>query len=432
MERSVTNLGQSAGVFTAGQFACAPPKLPNKNWHDLPAVELECRWVDDLDELVSLLPSWKRLGECCLCPNVFYEPQLFIPAWKHLRQGNVRVAVVQASERAQPGAPKVLCGMLPLEISRTTFGLPLRSAKLWQHVHCFLTTPLIRSDVARETWSKLVQFLAGDEGRISILNLPCVSAEGPFQHALVDYLRAAGLAWQQRDIFRRALFVRNSNDEAFFDEWPRKRRHELNRLERRLAESGMLAIEEFHVGDDAEQFADQFLALEAMGWKGLAGTAMGNTEAHLQFLKEAMIELASENRLMGLTMRLDGNPIAMKANFLTHSGGFAFKICFHPAWAKFSPGAILEKINIAKLHETERVQWMDSCAIPDHTMINTLWPERRMLQSLSIATDRMGSRTVVSALPMLTHARDSVKSFGANWLSHLSSRLSRKSAKSLH
>jgi len=416
MDGNSIKASQLAGTITTDQFACAPPKLPNKNWHDLPAIQLECRWIDDLDELLGLIPAWKRLAECCLCPNVFYEPQLFIPAWKHLREGKVRVAVVQASERAQPGAPKVLCGMLPLEISKTTLGLPLRSARVWQHVHCFLTTPLIRSDMASETLYKFIDFLAQDAGGVAILNLPFVSAEGPFQHALVDFLRAAGLAWQQKDIFRRALFVRKSNDETFFDEWPRKRRHELNRLERRLEESGKLLIEEFHVGDDAEQFADQFLALEAMGWKGLGGTAMAKTEAHSLFLKEAMTELASENRLMGLTMRLDGVPIAMKANFLTHNGGFAFKICFHPEWAKFSPGAILEKINVTKLHETERVQWMDSCAVPDHPMINTLWPERRMLQSISIATGRIGSRTAVEALPLVKHARDSVMNLASRWL----------------
>ena len=400
------SMNAAASVFTAGQFACAPPKQPNKNWHDLPSVELSCRWVDDLDELVSLIPAWKRLAECCLCPNVFYEPQLFLPAWKHLSEGKIRVAVVQAAERAQPGAPKVLCGMLPLEIHRTTFGLPLRSAKVWQHVHCFLTTPLIRSDVASETLATLIEFLRDDRDGVAILNLPFVPAEGAFQHAFVDFARQQNLTWQQKDIFRRALFVRKHNDEAFLDEWPRKRRHELNRLERRLEESGKLVIEEFHVGDDAEQFADQFLALEALGWKGQQGTAMAKSQAQAMFLKEAMIELACENRLMGLTMKVNGTPIAMKTNFLTHRGGFAFKICFHPDWGKFSPGAILEKINVSKLHETDRVQWMDSCAVPDHPMINSLWPERRVLQSIAVATGRMGSRATVAALPMLRHARD--------------------------
>ncbi len=410
-------LRPTAMAFAPGHFACPPEKQPNKNWHDLPAVDLEVRWIDDLEQLVELIPAWKRLAECCLCPNVFYEPQLFIPAWKHLRESNVRVAVVESAQRAQPGAPKVLCGMLPLEISKTTYGLPLRSAKLWQHMHCFLTTPLIRSDFAQETLGKFVEFLRDDEHGVGVLNLPCVPAEGPFQHALVDFVRAEKLAWQQKDIYRRALFVRKDSEDIFMDEWPRKRRHELNRLERRLEESGKLVIDEFHFGDDAEQFADHFLALESVGWKGLKGTAMAKTQSQAQFLKEAMLELASENRLMGLTLRLNDAPIAMKANFLTHNGGFAFKIAYHPEWAKFSPGAVLEKINVSKLHETEQVQWMDSCAAPDHPMINTLWPERRMLQSASIATGRRGSRAAIAALPLMKYARD--------WTVDMKSRLKR-------
>lgn len=403
-------------VFAPGHFANPPQKQPNKNWHDLPTADLEVSWVDDSDQLLELVPAWKRLAECCLCPNVFYEPQVFIPAWKHLRQGNIRLAVVQANQRAQPGAPKVLCGMLPLETHRTTYGLPLRSAKLWQHLHCFLTTPLIRSDIAQETLGALIQFLHDDEHGVGVLNLPCVPAEGPFQHALIDVLRDHNLAWQQKDLYRRALFVNKGSDENFMEQWPRKRRHELNRLERRLGESGHLVVDEFQVGDDAEQFADQFLALEAMGWKGLMGTAMAATQAHARFLKEAMRELASEHRLMGLTLRLNETPIAIKANFLTHNGGIAFKIAYHPDWAKFSPGAVLEKINVSKLHETDRVQWMDSCAAPNHPMINTLWPERRLLQSVAIATGRMGSHAAIAALPLMKFARDCATNVKSKYL----------------
>ncbi|MDX1926450.1 MAG: GNAT family N-acetyltransferase [Pirellulaceae bacterium] len=414
---SLAPVSTTAASFAVGYFANSPEKQPNKNWHDLPATELEVRWVDEVDELVDLVPAWNRLAECCLCPNIFYEPQLFIPAWRHLRHGNVRVAIVQAAQRAQPGAPKVLCGILPLELHRTTHGLPLRSAKLWQHLHCFLTTPLLRSDYAQETLTGLFEFLREDG--VGILNLPCVSAEGPFQHALIDFVRDRNLAWQLKDVFRRALFVRKESDEAFMEDWPRKRRHELNRLERRLDEAGKLVIEEFHVGDDSELFAEHFLALEAMGWKGLEGTAMSKTQSQARFLKEAMLELASENRLMGLTLRLDDVPVAMKANFLTHNGGFAFKIAYHPEWAKFSPGAILEKLNVTKLHETGRVQWMDSCATPDHPMINTLWPDRRVLQSVAISTGRRGSRAAIAALPLMKYARD--------WTADLKSKLTNRS-----
>ncbi len=395
-----------ASNFSVGHFACAPQKQPNKNWHDLPSTDFQIRWIDELEQLVDLIPAWNRLAECCLCPNVFYEPQLFIPAWKHLREGNVRLIIVEAAQRAQPAAPKVLCGMLPIELSRTTCGLPLRSARLWQHLHCFLTTPLIRSDIAAETLVALLNFLREDSQGVGILNLPCVPAEGPFQSALVEFFHRNRLAWLQKDLFRRALFVRKQSDEVFMDEWPRKRRHELSRLERRLEESGNVSVDEFHVGDDAEQFADQFLALEAMGWKGQQGTAMARSQAQARFLKESMLDLASENRLMGLTLRSNETPIAMKANFLTHHGGFAFKIAYHPEWAKFSPGAVLEKINISKLHETDRVQWMDSCAIPNHPMINSLWPERRLLQSIAMATGRVGSRAAIAGIPLAKYTRD--------------------------
>ncbi|QDV25635.1 GNAT family N-acetyltransferase [Aureliella helgolandensis] len=398
-----------ATTFVARHLADAPPKTASKNWHDLPSEELQCEWVDDLSQLRQLVPLWKRLAECCLCPNVFYEPQLLLPAWEHLRTGKVRIAVVRSIQRASTTEEPVLCGLFPLEINSVGLGLPFRSAKLWQHVHCFLNTPLVRSDVANSTIEALLQFLSSDEERIQLLHLNNVSAEGPFQDALIDLLQSEKWKYQVKQVTRRALFVRRSETDQFFSEWPRKRRHEINRLERRLAEQGNLEVEEFHVGDDPLAWAEKFIEFESLGWKGNVGTSISASPQQSAFLRSAASELASENRLMGLTLSFNGEPIAMKLNFLTHDGGFAFKIAFHPDWAKHSPGTIMEKLNVVKLHEHPRLRWMDSCAAPNHPMIDALWPERRTLQSLTIAMHRPFAQSALAMLPLAKYARDTIR-----------------------
>ena len=95
---------------------------------------------------------------------------------------------------------------------------------------------------------------------------------------------------------------------------------------------------------------------------------------------------------------LDGRPIALKCNYLTGNGGFTYKITYDEAFARFSPGVLLELDNIEEMHRRPGPQWLDSCAVPDHFMMNRLWTERRVLQSLTLATSRWVGNAVVGAL----------------------------------
>jgi hypothetical protein len=86
---------------------------------------------------------------------------------------------------------------------------------------------------------------------------------------------------------------------------------------------------------------------------------------------------------------LDGEPIAMKVNFLAAPGAFAFKIAYDERYSKYSPGVQLELENIRRLHAQESVEWMDSCAVPNHFMINRMWKERRTIKYMRISTGRI-------------------------------------------
>jgi hypothetical protein len=103
-------------------------------------------------------------------------------------------------------------------------------------------------------------------------------------------------------------------------------------------------------------------------------------------------------RLLMLGLFLDGRPIALKCNFLTPPGSFAFKIAFDESYSQQSPGVLLEMANVEHLHQARPVRWMDSCAAAEHFMINRLWRERRAVQTVLIATGRgLGDLTVALA-----------------------------------
>lgn len=94
----------------------------------------------------------------------------------------------------------------------------------------------------------------------------------------------------------------------------------------------------------------------------------------------------TRNRLQMFGLFLNGEPLAMKVNFLSDPGSFAFKIAYDERYAKYSPGVQLELENLRRLHESPDVEWMDSCAVPKHFMINRLWKERRTIQHLRVST----------------------------------------------
>jgi len=83
-------------------------------------------------------------------------------------------------------------------------------------------------------------------------------------------------------------------------------------------------------------------------------------------------------RLEMLRLDLDDRPIAMLVNFLAPPGSFSFKIAFDEDYARFSPGVLVQIENYQILGRPG-IAWMDSCAVEDHPMINSLWAERRAI-----------------------------------------------------
>ena len=107
---------------------------------------------------------------------------------------------------------------------------------------------------------------------------------------------------------------------------------------------------------------------------------------------------------------LNGEPIAMKVNFLASPGSFAFKIAYDERFSKFSPGVQLELENLRRLHETPKIEWMDSCAVPKHFMINRLWKERRTIQHVRVSTGGWLGNLEIGVRTLLRSIRRSWKS----------------------
>jgi hypothetical protein len=110
---------------------------------------------------------------------------------------------------------------------------------------------------------------------------------------------------------------------------------------------------------------------------------LASCPAKAAFFRDAIAGAQAAGRLEFLRLALDGRPIAMLVNFFAPPGGFTFKIAFDEENARFSPGVLIQIDNLAVLERPD-VAWMDSCAVEDHPMINSLWTERCSIVRVTI------------------------------------------------
>ncbi len=283
--------------------------------------------------------------------------------------------------------------------------MPVSVLRLWKHRYCFLCTPLVRTDCARECLGVFFDWLAVGAESCPLMEFQFVSGDGPFHRALVDvFYKRASLTFTS-DRFNRAIFQPSTSADNYMKAAiSREHRKDLRRKQKRLSETGQLEYTELRRAYELDNWLEEFLRIEMSGWKGKDGGALASEEANKNFFLRVAREAFKRDRLMMLATRLDGRTIAQKCNFLAGRGSFAFKIAFDEDYAHFSPGVLLEIENIHRLHARPQIEWMDSCAIPDHFMINRLWPARRGIQSVVVSTGRRFGDLAVSGLPMLRWA----------------------------
>ena len=371
-----------------------------------PGVEFAARWIDSADQLTELESSWSRLAAMAVRRNLFFESNFLIPVFEHLNTQQARVLVVEASQVADPDGPRVLCGLVPL-IKRSFYFLPLPCYEIWCDDKFFDGTPLIRKDCAFETLSFIFDFLA-QEGT-SLFSIDTVAADGKFGELLTEIVEQRGLQSFQRNRFSRAAFQPQETAEKYFaSNLSKSLQKNVRRLERRLRDQGNLTVAISDADSDVSRLSQQFLELEASGWKGKEGTALACQPTTAAFFRQMVERSARADRVSFLSLRLNGKPIAMLCDLYAEGTGCAYKTAFDESYSQFSPGLLAEIKNIEFMHESNVTQ-MDSCTDPENATINRIWRDSLEFQSLVIALQGRLSNLAIRAMPLMQSTAQTVK-----------------------
>ena len=339
----------------------------------------------------AFVEQWRELARKAVSPNPFLEHWFAFPGLRAFDpSGKVRIASLVSNGR--------LVGLLPVHLSRLYHSRTLPHLSAWHHPNCFCGDPLIAPGFEEDFWDELLDWADRESGSGTFLHLSGIPADSPTITALYSVCDRKGRAPAIVHREERAVLHYGLSPEAHLAAAAsKKRRKDWSRRLRRLEEEGDLRFTRHDDGADLETWIDEFLALERVGWKGQENSALACDPRTEALFRESLTGAAEAGRLQRLAYHLDGKPVVMLATFVASPHAFSFKTAYDEDLARFSPGVLLQLENLAML-EREDIALTDSCAAPDHPMIDHIWRDRREIVKISIPIGGRLRRWVGTAL----------------------------------
>jgi hypothetical protein len=325
-------------------------------------------------------------------PNVFFTGRFLAPAMPRLDDRTVRLSLIRDEDERRSR----IRFLMPFSIEKPGFSIGASIIRAWSNPFGPLGTPLIDAEDAAETIDNLFDGLgASGNGLPPVLVLPDLRLNGPFAQLARAVAIGRNLPLTVTDTYRRPMLESLFDGEAYLKSAisPEHFR-ELRRQWRKLDEVGELSYSVARQPADIRLRMEEFLLLEAGGWKGRARTAMITDRYRAAFAREAVTNLAETDGVRIHTLDLDGKAIAAMIVFMTGGEAYTWKTAYDEAYAKYSPGKLL----LAELTEWHlddaNIVRSDSCAVPDHPVMSRFWEEREDMGTLVIGLQQNRDRDV--------------------------------------
>ena len=223
---------------------------------------------NDLESLRAIVPDWESLAEEAAEPNPFYEHWMLLPALEAYGPGEDFQCVLVWENGT-------LAGLFPMQLERRFHGLPLHVLRSWRHRNMLLCcAPLVHAKHAAKCISALLQ-----SPLAPAIEFEWMPADGVVYAALIESALAAGLPWVVTDAYARALLQRERDPRERFNS---NMKNNLRRWQARLASHGEVTPVRLDSGskpEDLARWTDEFLRLEASGWKAQQGSALDSLQS---------------------------------------------------------------------------------------------------------------------------------------------------------
>jgi CelD/BcsL family acetyltransferase involved in cellulose biosynthesis len=319
--------------------------------------------------------QWQALAERAVEPNGYNLPdwELAVSASATGRTGASALGAWSEASPAQDSAVRLI-GLLPVISFWRAYRIPL-PVLVSADPYGTLCTPLLDRDCANEAAARLMQ--QARKAGAHALVLRDMSLDGAAMKAITEVLRQGGMRPRVLHSHLRAcLDATRDADALLHDALGAKKLKELRRQRNRLAGHGAIGFEVARTPEQVASAVEDFLALEASGWKARRGTAMMQDDGDARFIRRATTALAERGQCEIVTLRAGEERIAAAVVLRHLDRAFYFKLGVDERFAKFSPGVQLSLELTRYLCSDPAITSADSTASPDHPMINPIWRGR--------------------------------------------------------
>jgi CelD/BcsL family acetyltransferase involved in cellulose biosynthesis len=344
---------------------------------------MDSRVVALTDVDAPFIDRWRALANRSdTTPNPFVDVDFLSPAAAYLPEAKgMRLFVGEDHGE--------LLWLMPLVPTARMGGVPVLPGLRNFFAHNWLGQPLIVAGQESAAASSLLQYLS-DNRRAFWLRLHMLDADDRFAQSLIEGARHPFV-----DVGARGVVVRRP--EPTYLSGHKKLNQKLRQQRRSFERSSGMALEVVDCSADPHA-VDDFLAMEASGWKGRADSAFAMRPGNAEFLKQMCGNFRESGRLHLCALRAGDQNLAMILNLAANDMLFGFAIAYDERYASLSPGLQLQVEGFQLFHDQPQFQMMDTCSDPDNAMANRLCPDRRSLVNVTIGSGPVG-RAIVSLAP---------------------------------
>lgn len=271
--------------------------------------------------------------------------------------------------------------------------------RCWSHDYAPLGVPIVSSHDAGEVLDRFLQLLAQlDYRKIPALVFGDIPLDGVFAGRMREAMEGANTPFREIIMGERAVLHSNRLPQSSnILEISSKKRRQLDRQLRRLGELGDLQLERVDQYKNVILRFEEFLLLEAKGWKGRKGTSMHTIKQTAAFARQAVTDLAKTGNSAIYTIRLNGSSIASLIVLQINGIFYPWKIAFDQDFSHHSPGALLMYQVSQEISSHSDFIRADSLAGQSNQLVNLLWKQRMTLGSLILPTGQ-GSRSQIDKI----------------------------------
>ncbi|MCJ2083022.1 GNAT family N-acetyltransferase [Methylobacterium sp. J-090] len=341
----------------------------------------------DLAALGRDAAAWDDLVGRAIDPHPHYSRHVLAAhRAAGLASDDLRIVVVRSGAR--------LGAVLPFRLGYDLCNLGRPIARPFLSPFVTATLPLVADGPDRSaTLAALVAGLRAASGGRP-WRWPLLATETSLGQALCEAMEADGWAIGEVEAFARPILARRESHDAFVTDHPhRARLKDLRRRQRRLSEGGLLTLETATAGDALPAAVETFLALEKVGWKGAAGTAMACRATHAAFARAVFAEGGGPVSARTDILARDGRPLAVSLALVAGGTACLLKTTYDEAERAGAPGLVLEAEIVRALHESAFAERLDSATLTG-SALESLYPERETIAEIIAVPE--GGRGLVS------------------------------------